>query len=171
MGDRSRPKQRGFTLVEVLVTLFIIAIGVLGVAGLQLAGMRSNHSAFLRANASLAAAALVDRMRADPQSFPVGTTLSTDDTSTNNDSFNAWAQELKMLALTRSAGNKPLASLDCSSNTTGGTASENTNTCNTGHCAIWIRWDDSRGIAFDDDAAAGNAAENMEFRICTRIPQ
>jgi type IV pilus modification protein PilV len=62
-------EQQGFTLIEVLVTVIIMAIGLLGVAGLQLAGMRSNHSAFLRTQATIAAYDLIDRMRADPQAF------------------------------------------------------------------------------------------------------
>jgi type IV pilus assembly protein PilV len=61
--------HRGFTLVEVMVTLFIIGIGALGVAGLQLAAMRGNQSAFVRSQATLAAYALVDRMRAEPAAF------------------------------------------------------------------------------------------------------
>jgi type IV pilus assembly protein PilV len=62
-------RQYGFTLLEVLVTVIIMTIGMLGVAGLQLASMRSNHSAYLRTQATIAAYSLIDRMRADPAEF------------------------------------------------------------------------------------------------------
>jgi type IV pilus assembly protein PilV len=34
--------NRGFTLLEVLITLFIVAIGVLGLVGMQVTGIRGN---------------------------------------------------------------------------------------------------------------------------------
>jgi prepilin-type N-terminal cleavage/methylation domain-containing protein len=44
--NRSTRAHRGFSLIEVLVALFILAITLLGVAPLFLEGMRSNASAF-----------------------------------------------------------------------------------------------------------------------------
>ncbi|MGD8206789.1 MAG: prepilin-type N-terminal cleavage/methylation domain-containing protein, partial [Thiohalocapsa sp.] len=52
---RHRSRERGFTLMEVLITSVILAVGLLGVAGLQLAGMRSSNSALMRTQASIAA--------------------------------------------------------------------------------------------------------------------
>jgi type IV pilus assembly protein PilV len=54
--------QRGFTLIEVLVAVVILAIGLLGLAGLQATGLRSNHSAYLRSQASLQAYDIIDRI-------------------------------------------------------------------------------------------------------------
>jgi len=42
---------RGFTLIEVLVALSITAIGLLGLAALQLQGLRGTHEASLRTQA------------------------------------------------------------------------------------------------------------------------
>jgi type IV pilus assembly protein PilV len=149
--------MRGFTLVEVMVTLFIIAIGVLGVTGLQLASIRSNHSALLRSHATLAAYGLADRMRADPAAF-ANIQINTDDPA-GNDSFNAWANDLALLPLTAPVG-QPFGTLDCTSG----------NSCNTGHCTIMIRWNDARG---EDPALAqpGRDAEALEFQLCARVPQ
>lgn len=58
-------RQRGFTMTEVLVTVLILAIGLLGLAGLQSASLRSNHSAMLRSQATVLAYDIVDRMRAN----------------------------------------------------------------------------------------------------------
>lgn len=57
--------QQGFTLIEILVTLFILAIGLLGLAGLLFEGMRNNQGAYLRTQASILAYDMADRMRAN----------------------------------------------------------------------------------------------------------
>lgn len=57
--------QRGFSMIEVLVTVLILAIGLLGLAGLQSTGLRQNHSAYLRSQATILAYDIVDRMRAN----------------------------------------------------------------------------------------------------------
>lgn len=53
----------GFTLVEALVALLTLSIGLLGVAGLQLAGVRANQSAAWRSQASYLAYDILERMR------------------------------------------------------------------------------------------------------------
>ena len=58
-------RQQGVTLVEILITLVILAIGLLGVAGLQLMSKRSNFEADQRTTASMVAQNLVERMRAN----------------------------------------------------------------------------------------------------------
>ncbi|MCC6302970.1 MAG: type IV pilus modification protein PilV [Gammaproteobacteria bacterium] len=57
--------ERGFTLIEVLVTVIILAIGLLGLAGLQLGGLRYSFSAYQRSQATIMANDIVDRMRAN----------------------------------------------------------------------------------------------------------
>jgi type IV pilus assembly protein PilV len=58
--------ERGFTLIEVLVTVIVLAIGLLGLAGLQLGGLRYSYSAYQRSQATILANDIVDRMRANP---------------------------------------------------------------------------------------------------------
>lgn len=60
-----RHRQGGFTLLEVLVALIVLSIGLLGLSGLQTTGLRNNHSAFLRSQATLATTDIIDRMRAN----------------------------------------------------------------------------------------------------------
>lgn len=57
--------QRGFTLLEVLIALVVLSIGLLSLAGLQATGLRNNHSAYLRSQATLLAYDAIDRIRAN----------------------------------------------------------------------------------------------------------
>jgi type IV pilus assembly protein PilV len=64
-GLRPRRHGAGLTLVEVLVTLVIISVGLLGVAALQLSTVRNNYDAFVRSQAAVLASDILDRMRAN----------------------------------------------------------------------------------------------------------
>lgn len=52
-------------MMEVLIALVILSIGLLGLAGLQATGLRYNHGAYLRTQATNAAYDMADRMRAN----------------------------------------------------------------------------------------------------------
>jgi type IV pilus assembly protein PilV len=58
--------QKGFSLIEVLVAVLIVAVGILGVAGLQVVSLQQNRSALLRAEALQIGNDILDRMRANP---------------------------------------------------------------------------------------------------------
>lgn len=58
-------KQTGFTLIEVMVSVVVLAIGLLGLAGLQATSMRFNSSAYLRSQATSLAYDIADRIRAN----------------------------------------------------------------------------------------------------------
>jgi len=152
-------RQRGFTLVEVLITVIIMAVGLLGVAGLQLAGMRSNHSAFLRTQATVAAYDLIDRMRADPRAFN-GEHFTTASQSGQR-LFDNWAFELERMGL-RAPTSGALGEVDCSNS--------DDNACRDGNCRIIIRWDDARG-EHTRLAQSGRSTGATEFSICTRLAQ
>lgn len=55
----------GFTLLEVLIALLVFSLGLLGMAGLLVVSVQTNHSAFLRTQATFLAQSLADRMRAN----------------------------------------------------------------------------------------------------------
>ena len=60
---QSANAQRGFTLIEVLVSALILSLGLVGVAGLQALSLKNNQSAYMRSQASALAYDLADRMR------------------------------------------------------------------------------------------------------------
>ena len=65
-------RERGFSLVEVLVALFVLSIGLLGLAGLQTAGLRLNHQSYQRTQATLNTYDIIDRIRANPGGMTAG---------------------------------------------------------------------------------------------------
>lgn len=66
LGISRTRRAAGFTLIEALVALLTLSIGLLGIAGLQLAGVRSNQSAAWRSQASYLAYDILERMRLNP---------------------------------------------------------------------------------------------------------
>jgi type IV pilus assembly protein PilV len=61
----ARRRQRGLSLIEVLVAMVILSLGLLGMAGLQAAGLRTSQSSFYRAQAAQYAEDMAERMRAN----------------------------------------------------------------------------------------------------------
>lgn len=66
-------KSHGFTLVEVMVSVLVLSMGLLGFASLQVYGMKNTHSAYLRTQATALAYEITDRMRANPSAITAGT--------------------------------------------------------------------------------------------------
>jgi type IV pilus assembly protein PilV len=60
-----RIANNGFTLLEVLIALLILSLGLMGLAGLLVVSVQTNHSAYLRTQASFLAQSIADRMRAN----------------------------------------------------------------------------------------------------------
>jgi type IV pilus assembly protein PilV len=77
-------KQQGVGMIEVLVTLFILSVGLLGVAYLQFVGSFTNSEALSRSQSVLVAQQLTERLRANAFFSPLGNGLVV-----HNDYFDA----------------------------------------------------------------------------------
>lgn len=62
-----RPRQKGFSLVEVLIALVIMSVGMLGIAGLYVQSMQAGRTSMFRHHAVTLAGDVADRIRANPR--------------------------------------------------------------------------------------------------------
>jgi len=58
-------RNEGLTLIEALITLLVLTLGLLGVAGMMAHSLKNNHSSYLRSQATVLAYDIADRMRAN----------------------------------------------------------------------------------------------------------
>jgi type IV pilus assembly protein PilV len=123
-------RQRGVGMIEVLVTLLILSIGLLGLAALQMRTLRNNQSALERSMAVTETHAIADAMRADRTNAINGRfNIALADAAPTGTTF----REV-VLAAWR---NNLISALGADA--TGSVA------CNGALCSIVIRWNDSRG--------------------------
>lgn len=123
-------KSRGTSLVEVMVSVLILSIGLLGVAAMQATSLRNVQSGMQRTQAVVQSYAVLDAMRANAVSAranaynvgwtcaaPTGTSLANTDTA-------AWITSMRTTLADDACGR-----ITCASNI----------------CTIDVRWNDSRG--------------------------
>jgi len=67
LTNKPNPQRNsGFTLIEVLITILVVSIGLLGLAGLQINGLRANMGSETRSIATHLANDIAERMHANP---------------------------------------------------------------------------------------------------------
>lgn len=67
----NKHRVKGFSLIEVLIALLVLAVGLLGVLALQAASLQHNQSAYLESQAAFLANDILDRMRANKDNAPI----------------------------------------------------------------------------------------------------
>ena len=72
--------QQGFTLIEVMVAVFVLAVGILGMAGMQAVSVRESQNSIFRSQADILAGDMADRLRANRSDAtdPLSTNYETD---------------------------------------------------------------------------------------------
>lgn len=85
-------RQGGMAFLEAMIAVAVLSFGLLGLAGLQLAGIKSNQVASQRSVATMQAYNMADRMRAG-----MVTTAYTPLASVNSTDLSAWQAENALL--------------------------------------------------------------------------
>ena len=65
LSNSQLKKQRGFSLIEVLISVLVFGVGILGLGGLQIASIKGSSNSHYRTTASMLAMDLGDRMRSN----------------------------------------------------------------------------------------------------------
>lgn len=160
--------SNGFTLVEVLVTLLVLSIGLLGIAKLLLVSSRANDSAYLRTQATALAYSMLDSMRANRQTAVSHGYDGSSDTVTNPGvtcsaaaspctdatiaQYDLWQWKNELTAGLGPSGGGTVATANVTDPVTGATDVTAT---------ITVHWDDTVAQqAFG--AAAGNVSVTLE---------
>ena len=71
-----RPRYRGYVLIEAMITIVVVSLGLLTVAGLLINSLKGNASAASRTQATMLAEDILDRMRANRTAAVVGASPS-----------------------------------------------------------------------------------------------
>ena len=95
----SSGNYQGFGLIEILVSMLLLNIGLLGVMGLQTLGLQAERSAFFRTSASLISTDAVERIRANRTGF-VASDYSSATSDANDSCFKRAGCSSKALAQT-----------------------------------------------------------------------
>lgn len=106
-GRRAR-RPAGFTLIEVLVTILIMSLGMLGIAGLQASTSRFKIGSWARSSTAVLFSDFADRVRANPEAAGLSYFSTGAATSTS-------AYELTTDWATQSGSAPPAVTTDCSS--------------------------------------------------------
>jgi type IV pilus assembly protein PilV len=178
------PCSQGFSLLEVLVAVIVLAVGLLGVAALQVSVLKSNDSSRFRSIASFAITDLIDRVRADPTalltdlkaSIPQGTCGEAEDEGEvegdeETTPISRWKRDFCALGLplpAPGATSKPVDGLTRNSDHAMEIDCKTAGGCGVGNCEIIVRWDDSRSDP--RNASKSKTPVNTAFRVCTRLP-
>lgn len=137
-------RDAGVGLIEVLIALLVLSFGLLGVAAMQAAALRNNHSAAERSMGAILSHSIIDSIRANRSaaingdynlpltsngcSIPEGGTLAKND-------IRSWLQSMQLRDT--SMGIRGVMS---------GSACGAINCSSSGFCTITIRWDDCRAV-------------------------
>lgn len=166
-------RQAGASLLEVMISVLIMGIGLLGIAAMQATALRNGQSSFERSQVVVQSYAILDVLRANRVNAIAGyyntggtgarcaaaaadASLPADQQSAQVE-VNTWLASLK-----RSVG-------VASDNTTCGQITCVTNTIGGGTCTVIVQWDDSRGSSTNTNGTATATGTGGATRSVTTV--
>jgi len=133
--------QKGVGLIEILITLLVLAIGILGLAALQTQALKNNESAFQRSQAVILSYAAFDMMRVNrvdalKGQYNISMTCSapTGSSTLAAKDLGYWIGTIK-----ESLGSDACGKINCKS---------------TGDCTVTIQWNEERATRATTDASS-----------------
>jgi type IV pilus assembly protein PilV len=129
-------KQSGSTLIEVVITVLILATGLLAMGALQTRSLQFNQSAFMRSQANISAYDIVDRIRLNRGNNSVNVIAYNVDYDASSPSTNARAGE--DITAWRDAMKKVLPDAKGKISCANGAAASTTRVC-----TVSIKWSDA----------------------------
>lgn len=136
-------RMRGISLIEVMVSVLILAVGMLGIAAMQSVALRGGQSSLESTQAVMQTTAIIEAMRAN---------------SLNAAAYNTGGMRCAATGVTTLAGNDLdtwVASLQSTITRGGATACGQITGC-PANCQIIVQWDDQR--------AGGSATRQLVTR-------
>ena len=104
-------KQKGFTLIEILITMIVISVALLGIGMLQVKALQYSYASYQRSVATIQANDLVERLWAGMCSLPGGVnSISSEWVTANTNSLPNWSGTLNYNA----SGSLPLYTITIS---------------------------------------------------------
>jgi type IV pilus assembly protein PilV len=132
-----RRTERGFSLIEVLISVLVLALGLLGIAAMQALALRNNQSALERTQGIVHTYYILDAMRANRAGAIIGQydqvdwlCAAPDPTSLASRDLNAWITSMRGAG---SLGPSACGLVDCEETDDGEL------------CTVSVRWSDARG--------------------------
>lgn len=149
-------RTEGFSLIEVMVSVLILGVGLLGIAAMQATALKNSQSSLERSQAVVQTYGILDAMRANRGAALSGSynlsamqcSLPAGDTLAQND-LKEWIHAIK-----QGFGKPDTDATAC------GQVS-----CAAGLCTVTVQWDDSRATA----SAGGSKEEGGAQRQVTTV--
>ncbi len=150
--------QRGTSLLEVLISVLIMAVGLLGIAAMQATALRNSQGSTERSQAVIQSYAIIDAMRANRAAalggdyntgadwmcaVPAGGSLAGNDQA-------RWLRSLRTTIADDVDDDSICGSITC--------------TAATGICVVGVRWDESRS-----GSTGGAQTGDVEYSVQTRV--
>ena len=172
-------RQRGVSLIEVLVAVLIFSLGLIGMAGLLLMSTHSNQAAYLRTQVAFLASNMANRMHANPTgvwkndynvSFPASSSSTTTCNSSTGCSpddlakhdIGVWNSQLKTFLPAATA------SIACDASSAGMTPSSDQQSMGApygGNCKMVINWSERSAVGDETTPAAGVSNQTFTWNF------